>query len=127
MERPLTVLLVDDEPTLRRLVAQFLDRSGYRVVEAGDGYEGLARFEEAGPFDLILSDLLMPRMDGLEFCQRIKRRHPDQPIIVCSAAVTAEQQALLKAEGITRSLTKPYHPDTLLEHIDAELAQAAPV
>jgi len=122
MERHGTLLLVEDEHCLRKLVAQFLRGAGYRVVEACDGQEGVERFDDSGPFDLALVDLNLPIFSGVEVCRRVRREKPDQPIIICSAAIVAEHEHALNAVGVDHFLTKPYHPEALLAHIHDELS-----
>ena len=114
MERRDSILLVEDEGVLRRLVAQFLRGEGYLVTEAADGGEGLERFEDSGPFDLILLDLNMPVVHGTEVCRRIKLARPDQAVIICSAAVMMDHAGLLLGLGVAHCLSKPYHPAELL-------------
>lgn len=121
MERRGSLLLVEDERTLRCLVAQFLRSEGYRVVEAGDGPDGVARFADSGPFDLALVDLNLPIFSGVEVCRQIKERQRDQKIMICSAAIVCEHEAALISLGIERFLTKPYHPEELLAQIVAEV------
>jgi two-component system OmpR family response regulator len=116
-----SLLLVEDEDRLRSLVAQFLRAEGYDVVEAGDGGEGVARFADSGPFDLVLVDLNLPVFSGVEVCRRIKRHTPRQRLMVCSAAILRDHEAALNALGIGHYLTKPYHPEQLLDHITREL------
>jgi DNA-binding response OmpR family regulator len=111
------LLLVEDEHTLRGLVAHFLRIARYDVVEAADGQEGVDRFMELGPFDLALVDLNLPILCGVEVCRRIRAVTPDQPILVCSAAILAESEVALRQLGISRFLTKPYLPDALLRQI----------
>ncbi len=123
MERRGSLLLVEDEDVLRGLVAQFLRNEGYEVVEAGDGAEGIRRFEQDGPFDLLLVDLKMPVLSGVEVCRQVKRVDPAQPILVCSAAITRESEEALHAVGVRHFLTKPYHPESLLAHIRLELVR----
>jgi DNA-binding response OmpR family regulator len=125
MERRGTLLLVEDEVVLRGLVAQFLRGERFRVVEASDGPEGVARFADSGPFDLALLDLNLPGFSGVEVCRRIKRLRPDQPVMICSAAVVSENEAALLGMGVAHFLTKPYHPETLLAHILDELRLAS--
>ena len=121
MGRRGSLLLVEDERLLRGLVAQFLRGADYRVVEAGDGPEGVARFEDAGPFDLALVDLNLPYFSGVEVCRRILRSRPEQRIMICSAAILDDHEDALMALGVDHFLTKPYHPESLLEHIAREL------
>lgn len=118
------LLLVEDEHVLRGLVSQFLQGEGFRVVEAGDGPLGVARFEDSGPFDLALVDLNLPGFSGVEVCRRIKRRRADQRILICSAAIVDEYESALLELGIDHFLTKPYHPEMLLAHIGRELRTA---
>lgn len=123
-----TLLLVEDEHILRGLVAQFLRGEGFQVTEAADGPEGVARFSDSGPFDLILVDLNLPVFSGVEVCRRIRHRRPDQRMMICSAAILADHEQDLGALGIDHFLTKPYHPEDLLMHIAQELEpeEAAP-
>jgi DNA-binding response OmpR family regulator len=116
-----TLLLVEDEDRLRSLVAQFLRAEGYSVVEAGDGAQGVDRFADSGPFDLVLVDLNLPVFSGVEVCRRIKRLNPAQRLMVCSAAILRDHETALNALGIGHYLTKPYHPEELIEHISREL------
>jgi DNA-binding response OmpR family regulator len=115
------LLLVEDEDRLRNLVAQFLRNVGYNVVEAGDGPEGVCRFLDSGPFDLVLVDLNLPGFSGVEVCRRIKRARPIQRMMVCSAAIVGDHQCALAAIGVHHYLTKPYHPDALIAHVADEL------
>lgn len=121
------LLLVEDEHVLRGLVSQFLQTEGFRVVEAGDGPQGVARFDESGPFDLALIDLNLPGFSGVEVCRRIKRRYAEQRILICSAAIIDEYEVDLLQLGIDHFLTKPYHPEVLIDHIGRELRAANPV
>jgi DNA-binding response OmpR family regulator len=116
-----TLLLVEDEHLLRGLVAQFLRHEGFQVVEAGDGTQGVERFSDSGPFDLALVDLNLPDFSGVEVCRRIKRAQPDQRLMICSAAILKDHEHALAAMGIDHYLTKPYHPEVLIEHIAQEI------
>lgn len=123
MERLGTVLLVEDEHVLRGLVAQFLRGAGFRVVEAADGPQAVERFASSGPFELVLLDLNLPGFFGDEVCRQIRLARPDQPVIICSAAITPELEDALRDLGVTHFLTKPYHPEALLAHIGHELGR----
>ena len=125
MERHGSLLLVEDEDVLRGLVAQFLRGLGFRLIEAGDGPEGAARFADSGPFDLALVDLNLPGFSGVEVCRRIRGERPDQPIIICSAAILPDHEAALHSLGIHHYLTKPYHPEALVAHIAEEIGPRA--
>jgi DNA-binding response OmpR family regulator len=126
MDRPFRLLLVEDEKVLRGLVGQFLRRSGYAVVEAADGLDGLREFDHAGPFDLVITDLMMPRVDGLELAGELRSRRHDQPIIACSAALHDEAERRLREVGVYSWLHKPYHPEALLARIEEQLADRRP-
>jgi DNA-binding response OmpR family regulator len=121
-----TLLLVEDEERLRGLVAQFLRGEGFEVVEAGDGREGVERFADSGPFDLILVDLNLPIFSGVEVCRRIKHDNPAQRMMVCSAAILPNHENALTALGVDHFLHKPYHPEELIHHIAQEIGPRAP-
>ena len=121
-----SLLLVEDEHLLRGLVAQFLRGEGYEVTEAADGAEGVARFADSGPFDLLLVDLNLPIFSGVEVCRQIREQKPDQRVMICSAAIVGDHERDLVAMGIEHYLTKPYHPDDLLAHICLEIQGGSP-
>lgn len=121
MDRHSTILVVEDEHGLRRLVSQFLRCEGFRVIEAGDGGEGVERFLDSGPFDLVLLDLNLPVFDGVEACRQIKRHEPAQRLMICSAAILRDHEDALWGMGVDHFLTKPYRPDVLLAHIRREI------
>src|SRR4051794_22449668 len=80
MDRRGSLLLVEDEDVLRMLVAQFLRAEGFSVCEAADGAEGVAKYAEEGPFDLLLVDLNLPCLPGVEVCRRVRKQSPGQKI-----------------------------------------------
>ncbi len=118
------ILLVEDESILRRLIAQFLRGEGFEIVEAGDGREGVERFSSSSPFDLVLLDLNLPILPGVEVCRRIKQQRPEQPIIICSAAILDGHIAALATMKVDQFLSKPYHPAELLSRITIELQRS---
>ena len=126
MDRRCTLLLVEDEDVLRMLVAQFLRAEGFAVCEAADGAEGVARFTEDGPFDLLLVDLNLPHLSGVEVCRHVRAVAPEQKILVCSAAIVEESERALRAVGVDQMMTKPYHPDALVAHIRREVGLSVP-
>ena len=117
------LLLVEDEHLLRGLIAQFLRSEGYEIVEAADGSEGAEFYAAQGPFDLVLLDLNLPILSGVEVCRSIKGRHPTQAVIICSAAILDSHVAALRAMDVEQFLSKPYHPLDLLDLIAAELSR----
>jgi DNA-binding response OmpR family regulator len=101
------ILLVDDDPHLLVVLAEQLSDDGYEVATARDGQEALRRLEAGWP-DLILLDLMMPRLDGLALARQIKAE-ADLPIIVLSAIDTADSKARLLDEVAEDYIAKPYH------------------
>ncbi len=119
------ILLVEDETKLRVLVAEFLGGEGFEVVQAADGREGVELFHVRGPFDLVLLDLNLPVLTGVEVCRWIKRECPEQPVVVCSAAVLDVDMSALRALGVTQFLSKPYYPAELVRRINGALRSPA--
>jgi DNA-binding response OmpR family regulator len=119
------ILLVEDESKLRMLIAEFLRGEGFEVVQAGDGREGVEHFHGRGPFDLVLLDLNLPVLTGVEVCRQIKCDRPEQPILICSAAVLDPDMSALRALGVQQFLSKPYHPAELVRRIAGELRNHA--
>ena len=115
------LLLVEDEHLLRGLIAQFLRGEGFEVVEAADGSQGVGLFESMKPFAVVLLDLNLPLLPGVEVCRRIKSEQPSQPVIICSAAILESHIAKLRELNVEHFLSKPYHPLDLLDRIDAEM------
>ncbi len=121
-----TVLVVDDEPEIVRVVRAYLEAAGFRVVIASDGEEALyvARHEKP---DLVVLDVLMPRMDGLEFTRRI-RRERDVPIIMLTARAEETDRIVGLELGADDYVTKPFSPREVVARVRAVLrrAQAPP-
>lgn len=120
-----TILLVDDEDLLREGVREILEMSDYSVIEARDGEEALALFA-INNVDLVISDIVMPNMDGVDFVTRLRESFPDVPILTISGGsrvVSARfglDSALLS--GANASLTKPFNAKQLLEKVQQLLA-----
>src|SRR5262245_43453365 len=98
------ILVVDDEPQIPRLVGALLGE-GYRVEGAGSAAEALARLEDT-PFDVVLTDLAMPELDGIELMRRARRRDPDTPFLVLTAQASIETAVTAMREGAFDYLTK---------------------
>ncbi|WP_435010566.1 response regulator transcription factor [Tundrisphaera lichenicola] len=125
MDRRISLLLVEDEDVLRMLVGEFLRSEGFVISEASDGGEGVRKYLEEGPFDLLLVDLNLPVFSGVEVCRKIKQSNPLQKIMICSAAIDPKHEVQLVGLGVDHFLTKPYHPANLVVQIRLELARAA--
>jgi DNA-binding response OmpR family regulator len=121
-----TVLVVDDEPQIVRLVRAYLEEAGFRVVIASDGDQALYVARHDKP-DLVVLDLLMPRMDGLEFTRRV-RRERDVPIIMLTARAEETDRIVGLELGADDYVTKPFSPRELVARVRAVLrrAQAPP-
>jgi two-component system response regulator AtoC len=101
------VLVVDDEQNLRKVLAATLQREGYEVQVAADGEEALAALERDGA-DVIVTDLVMPRMDGLALLRRVVARHPDVPVIVVTAHSRVDRAVEAMKAGAFDFVAKPF-------------------
>ena len=102
------ILFVDDEPTLLVMVGQMLERLGYEVVTTNGSFEALELFRE-GPdrFDLVITDMTMPKMTGMEFDRDLLKTRPHIPIILCSGSMDKTLRGKATAAGIREFLAKP--------------------
>jgi two-component system NtrC family response regulator len=112
----LRILVVDDEPAQRELVAGFLAKRGFEVIQAASGPAALARFGQE-PFDLVLTDQKMPEMSGLEVLERVRAMTPETAVIVMTAYGTIETAVGAIKAGAADYLTKPLNLDELLHRI----------
>ena len=113
------VLVVDDEPKIVKLAQDYLERSGFRVATATDGSDALAVAREARP-DLVVLDLNLPGMDGLDVCRSL-RRHSDVPIIMLTARVEETDRLIGLELGADDYITKPFSPRELVARVRAVL------
>ncbi|MCI2049673.1 MAG: response regulator transcription factor [Lachnospiraceae bacterium] len=114
------ILVVDDEERMRKLVRDFLVRSGFSVVEAGDGQEALDIFFEKKDIALIILDVMMPRMDGWQTAREI-RQYSKVPIIMLTAKSDESDELHGFDAGIDEYVTKPFSPRTLVARVEAIL------
>jgi DNA-binding NtrC family response regulator len=118
----LPILVVDDEPGLRRLACQTLERAGYATLEAEDGTHALRILEQlAGGATLVLSDVRMPNLDGIELEQICRERWPALPVMLMSGEVTRDWVVRLVRDGGRPVLRKPFLGDSLLEAVRSVL------
>jgi two-component system response regulator FlrC len=115
------VLLVDDLPELRRTVCRVLRASGYDVVEADGGLMALEA-ANAHSVDVVLTDVMMPDLDGIELLRRLRERHPSLPVVLMSAAPSEDTASQARAWGAFDYLTKPVRTQPLLAAIARALA-----
>ncbi|MFQ6031211.1 MAG: response regulator transcription factor [Dehalococcoidia bacterium] len=120
---PSTVLIVEDDPHAVELVRLYLDRDGHKVLSASDGREGLRQAREARP-DLIVLDLMLPGMDGLEVCRTL-RSESDIPIVMVTARVEEEDRLTGLNLGADDYITKPFSPRELAARVRAVLRRTA--
>jgi DNA-binding response OmpR family regulator len=123
MERPITVLLVDDEESVQKLLAYPLEREGYRVVQVRDGEEALARYREE-PIDLVILDLMLPRLDGLAVCRRLREERSAVPIIMLTARGDEGDKVLGLELGADDYITKPFSIREFMSRVRALLRRA---
>jgi CheY-like chemotaxis protein len=119
-----TVMLVEDETLVRRAAARILRRHGFEVIEAKDGEAALTLFEDRKlPIDVLITDVVLPKMDGPELARRVSKSHPETRVVFTSGYA---ESALLR-EGINEEgvfLPKPFTPETLLSKIQVALERA---
>jgi two-component system, cell cycle sensor histidine kinase and response regulator CckA len=113
----ISVLVVDDETAVRRFAARVLEREGYVVVEARDGIEALDLFKDAAiSIEVVVSDIVMPRLNGVELMRALAVSHPDLPVILMSGYATGAL-AELGIAAPCAILPKPFPSDRLLEEV----------
>ncbi len=117
------ILVVDDEPRMRKLVRDFLNKHGYEVIEAGDGEEAYGIFTENTDIALIVMDVMMPKMDGYQVSEAI--RAVSQVPIIMLTAKSEEKDELRGFEiGVDEYITKPFSPKILVARVEAVLRRS---
>jgi DNA-binding response OmpR family regulator len=122
-DRAPRILLVDDEQPIQTLLSFPLQRDGYEVVHAGDGREALARFSEQ-VFDLVVLDVMLPRMDGLEVCRRLRAKGETVPIIMLTAKSEEIDKVLGLELGADDYITKPFSMREFRSRVKAALRRS---
>ena len=110
------ILVIDDDAHIRRMLSRMLQQSGYEVKDAADGSEGLRLIREA-PFDLVLTDLIMPEKEGIEMIIELRTEFPDVKIIAMSGGARMGPEAYLQLAdslGAERTFSKPIDRDELI-------------
>jgi len=123
LREPYRILLVDDDQAITDHLAPFLERAGFAVTVAGDGEAALHRLDEVKP-DLIVLDVLMPRLDGREALRRLRRANDWTPVILLTQVGAPAERALALDEGADDYLNKPFEPFELLARIRAVLRRS---
>ena len=117
------VLIVDDDPTVAEVVMSYLERAGMQVASAADGLAAIAAAAEWQP-DLVLLDLMLPGIDGLEVCRRLRAERPDLPVIMLTARGAEEDRVLGLEVGADDYVTKPFSPRELVLRAQSVLRRA---
>lgn len=120
-------LIIEDEPGLRQVIRQALERHGLEVAEAADGAEGLMAFRQL-PCDLVITDIVLPKREGIDVISSIKRDRPATRIIAISGGGPARYLDFLRIArkaGADSALSKPFRKGELLGRVDRLLAEAA--
>ncbi len=118
------ILVVEDESDIRETVCEYLQGEGYETVGAADGLDGWNRFQEGG-FDMLVSDVMMPKMDGFALAERIRRADEKTPILFLTALGDKPSKQLGFRIGIDDYMTKPFDLDELVFRIRAILRRTA--
>ena len=120
-----TVLVVDDNPVIRKLISGKLEESGYNVVCAEDGRSAAAMIKGASP-DIVLLDITLPKMDGYEVCRNIRMNETTKniPVIMISGKDGYYEENRGKSAGATGFITKPFGPETLMRTVESYLQKA---
>lgn len=117
-----TILVIDDEQSIRGLVREILEKEGYHVIEAENGRKGLALYQQH-PVDLVIMDLLMPETDGLEATLQLTREYVDAKVIAITGAQGNRNFLdVAKLFGARRTIEKPFDINTLIQAVKEELA-----
>jgi two-component system, cell cycle sensor histidine kinase and response regulator CckA len=121
VENPATILLVDDDEAVRRFARRILTQQGFHVIEAADGAEALeVASANADPVHLLLTDVIMPKINGLVLAERLLQERPDIGVLYISGYVETSMLLAKRPESIL--LQKPFTPDSLIEAVRQVLA-----
>jgi CheY-like chemotaxis protein len=121
MMTQLSVLVADDHPVIREAASQVLEEAGHTVRTASDGAEALRKLA-GGWFDVLVTDVLMPGMDGIQLIGEVRRRHPGVRIMAmsggCEGFTREDFLSIASRLGAGAVLQKPFHPDQLIERLE---------
>ena len=120
----LKILVVDDESRMRKLVRDFLTKSNYDVVEAGDGVQAVDIFFGQNDIALVILDVMMPKMDGWQVCKEI-REYSKVPIIMLTAKSDERDELLGFELGVDEYISKPFSPKILVARVEAILRRTS--
>jgi len=115
-----TVLVVEDDPRMQKVLQRIFRQEGYRVVVAGDGKTGLEQFRSQDPVAVVL-DLILPEISGRDLCRQLKTISVDTPVIILSAITEVVDKVLLLELGADDYVTKPFSPRELMARVQAAI------
>jgi DNA-binding response OmpR family regulator len=115
-KQPMTILVIDDDERVRTLLRDILLFGGYRVIEASDGESGMRHLEKGG-FDMVLTDLGMPGMNGWEVTKLIKTRIPQLPVALITGWGTNLDEKKIEESGVDWIIGKPFQVSEILETV----------
>jgi two-component system response regulator AtoC len=117
-----TVLLVEDDEPTRNVMTRILVREGYLVLTAESGHDAMSILRRPlSPLDVVLLDVHLPDVSGIELCARIRERYPSMPVVVCTGEAEPSEAAQLLELGVKRYFRKPIAADELLATVEAVL------
>ena len=122
MSQAYTILIIDDEPNLRKSLALILQRAGYSVSTA-ENAEQVHQYLEAGAFDLVFLDLKMPDVNGIDLLPQIHAHYPDMPVLILTAHATLESAIDAVRRGARDYLLKPIDPGQILQRVEELLTE----
>jgi CheY-like chemotaxis protein len=124
---PTRILVIDDSPTIRKVVRAILERRGYETVDAADGQLGLDALSDEARFDVVLLDFVMPKMNGYQFCRAVRseERFRNLPVILMSAKSDKIREQFVLQTGAVDAITKPFDSQALVAVIENVLQRVA--
>jgi DNA-binding response OmpR family regulator len=123
-----TVLVVEDDPTVSEVVSSYLERAGHRSQPISDGTLAarLLTSEQAADIDLVILDLMLPGLDGIEICRQLRVAHPNLPVIMLTALGQEDDRIAGLEVGADDYLTKPFSPRELVLRVESVLRRRVP-
>ena len=122
-----TILVVDDESRMRKLIRDFLIQKNFNILEAEDGEKALKMYEEnKEKIDLILLDVMMPKLDGWSVLRQIRQENKKMPIVMLTARAEEQDELFGFELGVDEYITKPFSPKILVARVEAILKRAKP-
>jgi two-component system, cell cycle response regulator CpdR len=117
------ILLAEDDDSLRHFLARSLEKAGHEVIAFADGEDALPVLGE--PFDILVSDLVMPNIGGMDLAQRMTKSNPELPIIFITGFAAVAVEAVDKIENINQVISKPFHLNSLVVAVQNALEKKA--